>query len=659
MPVRRVVERLLLASHHPLEAMSATSICVAAVALWMAMASQVQAQPQPQVTSAYGPAMEHDLVAMRDGIRLDTNIYLPTGKGPFPTILIRSPYPLNDPRKGSAGSFERKLLDRGYAVVEQNERGMYFSEGQHRFLVGARNDGYDTIDWISKQSWSNGGVGTWGCSSTAEPQLGLITTNHPAHKAAVVLGYGAGVGRIGPYAEQGDIMRGGALQLFFTTWFRNYIGSDGAHADERPTFPSHLTPEDRSRLAKLYSLRLTDFLAEEKMSSADILRLYSHLPSQDIIKASDGPRSDWDELATRPPASPEWAKTDLANEGDTFGVPAIWGVSWYDIAVAPNLYLYDYARDHIASDRPKNEQFLIVGPGTHCTFQRTAQDGPVGEMDVGDATYDYDRRFLEFFDWKLKGVDNGAAREPRVRLYQMGDNRWVSADALELRNPKYEDFYLTSAKGANSAYGDGLLVTRKPASAKTSDTFVYDPQKPVPTLGGGACCMGPLLVSGGYDQANIEARHDVLVFSTPPLKQPVAVRGPVSVELYVSSSAPDTDFTVKLVDVHPDGKAYNINDTIFRARYRDGYGRKALMKPGQVYKITIPPMVTANTFLAGHQIRIQVSSSNFPRYERNLNTGGNNFDEAKSLVAVNTIHHSAKYPSRVRLGLAPIEPAPH
>ncbi|HYI43528.1 MAG TPA: CocE/NonD family hydrolase [Sphingomicrobium sp.] len=611
------------------------------------------AQPTPAAKSAYGTALEHHLIPMRDGVKLDTSVFLPKGNGPFPAILVRTPYPMSDPREAAETDFMRKLLDRGYAIVQQNERGLYFSEGRHRMLVGARNDGYDTVDWITKQGWSDGGVGTWGCSSTAENQLGLITANHPAHKAAVALGYGAGIGRIGPYAEQGNQMRGGAQQLLFATWFRNYLGSTGYGSDERPTFPSTLTPEDRTRLAKLYSLRLTNWRAEADMKTADLMKFYRTLPVENLIRASGGPKSEWDEYATRGPASSAWQQTDFVNEGDTFGVPTIWGVSWYDVGVAPNLYLYDYAKDHIARGRPANEQFLIVGPGTHCTFQRTKANEPVGEMDVGDATYDYDKRFIDFFDWKLKGVDNGASREPRVRIYQMGENRWVTSNTLEIKNPRFHDFYLASQSGANSVFGDGLLTPAPPSAGRASNSFTYDPRRPVPTVGGGACCMGTLPAAGGFDQADIDARNDVLVFTTPALAQDMVVRGPVGIDLYVSSTAPDTDFAVKLVDVHPDGAAYNIDDTIFRARYRDGYDKPTLMQPGKVYKITIPPMFTANTFRKGHRVRVQVTSSNFPRYDRNLNTGGPNYNETASRVAVNTVHHSAQYPSRIRLSLAP------
>lgn len=612
--------------------------------------SVAHAGAQPSAPSPIGRAVEHEAVPMRDGVKLDTSIYLPAGQGPFPTVLVRTPYPMSPPGEGRDGRFMRKLLENGYAIVMQNERGLYLSEGKHTFLTHARDDGYDTIDWIIRQPWSSRKVGTYGCSSTAENQLGLITANHPAHQAAIVLGYGAGIGRIGPYAEQGNALRGGALQLLFATWFSSYIGSNGPGADQRPSFPAGLTREDRTRLAKLYSLAPADFAGDGRKSTAEMLKFYGHLPAANIIKANNGPVTDWEDFARRSPGDAGWAKTQFVNEGDTFGVPAIWGVSWYDISAGPNLFLFDYARNHIAPGRPKDEQFLIVSPGTHCTFQREPGDNPIGDMDVGDASYNYDKRFIDFFDWKLKGIRNEAPHAPHVLTYQMGENRWIAGARLPLEGAKSVDYFLASDGRANSVYGNGRLLLT-PATGAEADSFSYNPQNPVPTLGGGACCMGTIPAAGGFVQGAIEARNDVLVFSSPPLDRDIAVRGPVSVELYLSSDAPDTDLTVKLVDVHPDGRAYNLDDTIFRVRYRDGYDKSARMTAGQVYRVAFPPLFTGNTFLRGHRIRIQVSSSNFPRYDRNLNTGGNNFDETEGRIALNTIHHSARYPSRIRLTL--------
>lgn len=596
-----------------------------------------------------GRSIEHQAVTMRDGVRLDTSVYLPKGHGPFPAVVVRTPYPYGRPDEGQE-SFARKLLAAGYAIVLQNERGMYFSEGRHEYMANAGPDGYDTLSWVAEQPWSTGKIGTYGCSSTAEDQLALMALNHPSHSAAIVLGYGAGIGKIGPFAEQGNVFRGGALQLLFASWFKDYIGSSGPGADERPTFSSSLSAEAKTRLSRLYSLKLNNYATTGKVSTSDMLEFYEHLPVGDLISAVDGPRTDWEAFARRTPGDPQWSKTSFANEGDRFGVPAIWGVSLYDVSVGPNLYLYDSARMHTVPGRPKDEQFLIVSPGTHCSFQRQPANKPVGERDIGDASYNFDDRFIKFFDWKLKGLQNGSSREPRMLNYQMGENRWIASENSMTAPRKTVDFYLSSGTGANSVFGDGQLSNR-PASGREADNFVYDPRRPVQTLGGGACCMGGIPAAGAYDQAPIEARHDVLVYSTAPLQQQMRVRGAINLELYVSSDAPDTDFTVKLTDVYPDGRSYNLDDSIFRMRYRNSYAKPEMLKAGEVYKLKLPPMFTANTFLPGHRLRIQITSSNFPRYDRNLNTGDANSETVRTRIARNSVHHSQAHPSKISLAI--------
>ncbi len=209
-------------------------------------------------------------------------------------------------------------------------------------------------------------------------------------------------------------------------------------------------------------------------------------------------------------------------------------------------------------------------------------------------------------------------------------------------------YYLDSGGSANSLRGDGLLTTAVPARAG-SDSFVYDPAHPVPSLGGSVCCFSASFQGGSFDQAGIEMRHDVLVYSTPPLEERIEIAGPVGVSLYLSSDAKDTDITVKLLDVDRDGRAYNLDESIQRVRWRDGWEKEVFMEPGGVYKVDVGPLVTSNAFLPRHRIRIEVSSSNFPRFERNLNRGGNNFDEEHGLLAHNVIYHSAQYPSRITL----------
>jgi putative CocE/NonD family hydrolase len=269
---------------------------------------------------------------------------------------------------------------------------------------------------------------------------------------------------------------------------------------------------------------------------------------------------------------------------------------------------------------------------------------------VGDARLDYDALTYAWFDHFLKGENNRLLDTlPKVRYYTMGLNRWQSADSWPPEGAAPMTLYLTSNGRANTAAGDGALTARAPATDKP-DRFSYDPMNPVPSHGGNVCCTGNAVTGGALDQRKMEERPDILVYSSEPLKQALEVSGPIDVTLYVSSDAKDTDVTVKLLDIYPDGRAYNLDETIQRLRYREGYDKPlAWMDPGKVYKVTLQPMTTSNLFEAGHRIRIEVSSSNFPRFDRNLNTGGKNYDEVTGVVAHNAIHHSRQYPSQVRL----------
>jgi putative CocE/NonD family hydrolase len=274
----------------------------------------------------------------------------------------------------------------------------------------------------------------------------------------------------------------------------------------------------------------------------------------------------------------------------------------------------------------------------------------IGERSVGDARLNYDELTYAWFDHFLKGENNGVLEKmPRVRYFTMGINKWQSSDTWPPAGAQSLSFFLSSGGKANTMNGNGLLSVAAPGT-DNPDTFDYDPLNPVPSYGGNVCCTGNAITAGAFDQRKNESRPDILVYSTEPLKEGLEVSGPIEVTLYVSSDAKDTDFTVKLIDVYPDGRAYNLDETIQRMRYRDGYDKpKVWMEKGNVYKVTLGPMVTSNYFEAGHRIRIEVSSSNFPRFDRNLNTGGNNFDETKGVVARNAVHHSRQYPSSIKI----------
>ena len=574
-------------------------------------------------------------VAMRDGVRLSTDIYLPKdAERPLPTIFWRTPYNYNELR-GSRSRMARQAIENGYAFVIQNERGRYFSEGEWAILGHPRTDGYDSLDWIAAQEWSNGKVGTIGCSSSAEWQLGLAAMDHPAHAAMVPMASGAGIGRVGEFYEQGNWFRGGVFQMLFATWLY------GVQNTQRPSFTPDLSREDLERLSLYFDLA-------PDMPDVEWSEAIEHLPLIEIMESVDGPKGIYAEFIQRKPDDAIWYEGGLYHDDEGWGVPSLWLNSWYDVSIGPNLALYEHVRGMKDKKVAKN-QFLVVAPVSHCGFFSTASETIVGERNFGDAGLDYKEMIWDWFDYWLKDDHNDFVKEtPRVRYFTMGDNFWQEADDWPPPGVTMTPYYLSSDRGANSLYGDGRLSLAPPDEAG-ADRFHYDPQVPVPSLGGGVCCTGGAVQPGAFDQRKIEVRHDVLVYTSEPLAEKLEIGGPVEVTLYVGSSAKDTDFTLKLIDVAPDGTAWNLDETIQRVRYREGYDREVFMQPGEVYELELGPLVTSATFDAGHRIRIEVSSSNFPRFARNLNTGGNNFDEKEGVVAINTVHHAQQRPSRIVL----------
>jgi putative CocE/NonD family hydrolase len=354
---------------------------------------------------------------------------------------------------------------------------------------------------------------------------------------------------------------------------------------------------------------------------------------------------------TRKPNDPAWYEGGLYHDDEDFGVPAFWFNSWFDVSQGPNLTLYNHVRTNASDEAVRDGQYMMIAPTLHCAFYRTPEydDYIAGELNVGNAYYDYWETIFAFLDYYMKDGDNGFRENtPRVKFYTMGRNEWETADSWPPADAEMKPMYLDSGGKANSVFGDGTLGTAM-APAAGSDTFTYDPMNPVPSLGGGVCCNRDASLGGSFDQRGIEARADVLVYTSEPLEEPLDVTGFVRARLYVSSDARDTDFSVKLVDVHPDGAAWNVDDTILRARYRDGFDKEVFMEDGQVYELNPTAMSTSYEFQAGHRIRVEIASSKFPQYMRNLNTGGNNYDETEGVIAHNTLHHSATYPSQIML----------
>ncbi|MEM7196111.1 MAG: CocE/NonD family hydrolase [Pseudomonadota bacterium] len=607
---------------------------------------------QEQTVAEISPRVELEKIAiidqkimmpMRDGVRLCTDIYRPKTNEPVPVILSKTPYNFNSWRDGeeSTRTYNRALeaVKRGYAYVVQNERGRYFSEGQWDILGVPTTDGYDCFTWLSEQPWCNGRIGTIGCSSTAEWQMAVAALNHPAHVAMVPQGFGAGVGRVGDFYEQGNWYRGGVEQMLFFSWLYS-VQNDRI----RPTFPPDATQEELIRVSRYFDL------APER-PPVDWIQANTHLPMQDIMKNVDGPSGIFEDMIRRKPNDPKWYQGGLYHDDMEFGVPSFWFVSWFDVASSPNLALFNHVRENALTEDDRENQYLIISPNTHCGFRRSEEVTMIGDLNVGDARLDYDTLVYDWFDAKLKN-DMAAVDMPRVRYYTMGSNKWQAADQWPPSHVEMTPMYLGSAGNANTRNGDGALSLETAGENETPDSFQYDPMNPVPSRGGNVCCTGGAIDAGSFDQRELELRHDVLVYTTDPLEEGIEVSGFIESVLYVSSSARDTDFTIKLIDVYPDGTAYNLDETIQRARFREGYDQELFMSPGEVYEIELSPMSTSNYFAKGHRIRIEISSSNFPRFARNLNTGGNNFDEVDAVIATNTIHHSDAYPSRIVLPVA-------
>lgn len=567
----------------------------------MALSALLTSACGPREDTGYGVRAEKAIMMeMRDGARLATDLYFPDGaKGKLPVVLLRTIYHRetefdNDP-------VFAELVRRGYVVAIQDTRGRADpGTSAVRPTVGDRNDAYDTVSWLVSQPWSNQKLGSAGCSSPGEAQLLLAAARHPNHLAAIPQASASGYNIRGrPWAS----FDGGVFELAQTAgWF----SGDPGKID------------------------------------------YTTLPIVDILKKAGLPPTEYENFASSNPEGEYFRNLEWLRPGDQLDVPALFFDSWYDYGTAETLELFNVLRHESASAPARENQFVVIAPGTHCGYANATERTIVGSRDLGDARIDVLNLKLRWYDHWLKGIDNGITDMPKVQYYVMGRNRWQSANAWPIPGTRFTKLYLGSNGRANSREGDGTLSFR-PAGGKLSDKFRYDPAKPVPSLGGQACCTGTDTESGAYDQSQVEMRDDVLVYSSPVLDEGIEVTGPLHVVLHVSSCAKDTDFTAKLVDVYPDGRAFNIQEGALRMRYREGFDLILTMRPNDVYRANLSLHATSNYFAAGHRIRLDISSSNFPRWDRNLNTGGHNYDESSFVVAENTVHHSATYPSYIIL----------
>src|SRR5437764_12788966 len=411
------------------------------------------------------------MIPMRDGKRMATDVYRPkdTSKK-YPAIFVRTPYNFNfwDVRNGVPRDLTTELdaVKRGYVYVGMNERGHFFSEGNYDILGPPRSDGDDAFTWMSSQTWSNGKVGTIGCSSTAEWQLGVAAMANPAYAAMIPMGFGAGVGRVKPYYEQGNWFRGGAVQMLFIAWLY------GEQNQVRPMFSLNASQEDLIRVSKSFDLA-------QQLPTVDWSKGLRHLPEMDIIKAADGPHGIFADdmpvptggaMIKRTPNDPAWYKGGLWHDDMPVNVPGLWFMSWYDVSVGPNLAAYNHVRK---TARPEigNQQYAVIAPTLHCGYRRATEDTVVGERSMGDARLDYDALTYGWFDHFLKGEDNGfLQKQPKVQYFTMGSNKWQHSDSWPPEGAKNVKLDLWSAGNANTLHGDGKLVL---ASSPTSSLVQF------------------------------------------------------------------------------------------------------------------------------------------------------------------------------------------
>ena len=545
-------------------------------------------------------------VKMRDEIRLSADVYRPARKGRYPVLLSRTYYgksqsDLGDP---SSKQFIEYFTRRGYVVVIQDCRGRYDSEGEFYPEIHEAKDGYDSIEWCAKQSWSNGSVGMFGCSYPGCVQWYCAHLNNPHLKCIAPRDATSD-----PYFD-GGFMRGGVVQGFME-WLLHTAGRT-----------------DRSNLLK--AVNLND--------------LYKQLPIMDLDERLGFRFPFWKDYVSHSAYGDYWRRTSVHDKYPLIRVPSLNIGGWYSYSDVMGTIRNFLGVSTKGPREARNNHRLVIGPWGHCD-----SSPKIGEIEFGsEAKVDFLRLHRRWFDYWLKGTGKGISGEPPVRVFVMGANKWRYARQWPLPNTRYVKYYLHSDGHANTAKGDGVLDPNPPRSERP-DKFTFNPADPCPD--------GIRLRADGkieaLDQCRNELRDDVLIYSSRSLRTAVEITGPILLYLFATSSAKDTDFTGKLVDVHPSGAAIPLTSGIVRARFRKSYEKPSLIKPGRVYLYEVNLWATSNLFKRGHRIQLEVSSSNFPTYLPNTNTGGRIGYETKRVTAKQTIHHDAARPSHLVLPVIP------
>ena len=535
-------------------------------------------------------------IPMRDGVRLSANVFLPADRARMPAIVERTPY-----GKGRRSHpFTRRWWTPALPWWPQDVRGRYESEGVFAPLEQEPNDGNDTLNWVARQPWCDGKIGMIGGSYAGIAQWKVALLGNPHLLAIFPVVSGGDDYRDRFYSEGGAMKLGGRLE-----WMAENLKVSG------------------------YQPNFGKFVLHLPLRTSD-------------IAATGRPSRMFQEALNHPAFDSFWRAISVRERVQAIRTPVFAVGGWYDNFVESDLDAYSAL--HKASGLNR----IVIGPWAHnMSIPLQVDFGPESKVPVRALQ-------LAWFGHWLMGKDEKALSGPPMKIFVMGSNNWREESEWPPAEARPLAFYLVSQGRANTLQGDGGLAD-KPAERSPRDRFVFDPRDPAPTRGGAVCCNPRVLPWGPMDQRPVEQRKDVLVYTTKPLESDLETIGPVQVILYAATSAKDTDFTAKLVDVLPDGNARNLTDGILRLRYRGALNNPQLAKPGEVYRISIDAGVTANAFLKGHRIRVEISSSNFPRFDRNPNTGGRIADETKTVAAAQTVYHDASHPSQLILQVMPLE----
>lgn len=591
-----------------------TMFCLSVFAVLLAITNSSQnsinaqsAQPAAAPTRYEVTIQTGVPIKMRDGVTLIADIYRPKATGKFPVLLTRTPYNRRDPMTGTF------LASHGYVAILQDTRGRFDSGGEFYPFKHESDDGYDTIEWAAALEYSNGMVGMFGGSYVGATQM-LAAISRPPHLKAIFPYVTAS-----EYYDGWTYQNGAWMQAFSSTW--------------------------TTGLAQ-------DTLRRKASAMSNVHEWMKQLPVEDYKLIGQPTASDYApyfrDWIEHERDDEYWKRWKISDHYSKLDIKALHSGGWHDIFLKGSIGNYVGMRKSAATAEARDNQRLLVGPWAHAA---TSAEGKIGDVVFGkQAVLDMNGTIVKWMDYALKGVKNEFATDSPVKLFVMGENVWRDEKEFPLARTQYTKYFFHSAKGANSASGDGSLSTKTPTNEKP-DSFEYDPANPVPTIGGRLCCGGTM--PGPFNQQPNESRQDVLVFSTPALERDVEVTGYITVELYAASSAVDTDFTALIADVDQNGYARFLTDGIVRARYRNSTEKAELIESGKIYKYTIDLWATSNLFKAGHKIRVYLSSSNFPRFNRNLNTGEPTLRGTKMLKARQTIYHDAERPSAIMLPIIP------